>query len=72
VYGIQFHIETTPELVRSWAAHDPAGVAAAPVDVETLCARSDAVHDDLAETWAPFAARFAELVRARADGGGSR
>jgi GMP synthase (glutamine-hydrolysing) len=72
VYGIQFHIETTPELVRSWAAHDPVGVAAAPVDVETLCARSDAVHDDLAETWAPFAARFAELVRARAAGGVAR
>lgn len=69
VYGIQFHIETTPELVRSWAAGDPVGVAAAPVDVETLCARSDAVHDDLAETWAPFAARFADLVRARAADG---
>jgi GMP synthase-like glutamine amidotransferase len=66
VYGIQFHIETTPEMVRSWAAGDPAGVAAAPVDVETLCVRADAVHDDLAETWAPFAARFADLVRAHA------
>lgn len=66
VYGVQFHIETTPEMVRSWAAGDPVGAAAAPVDVETLCARGDAVHDDLAETWAPFAARFAELVRAHA------
>ncbi|MGY2129243.1 type 1 glutamine amidotransferase [Blastococcus sp. SYSU DS0617] len=66
VYGIQFHIETTPEMVRAWAAADPVGVAAAPVDVETLCRRADAVHDDLAETWAPFAARFADLVRAHA------
>jgi GMP synthase (glutamine-hydrolysing) len=66
VYGVQFHIETTPEMVRAWAQHDPEGVAAAPVDVDTLCARSDAVHDDLAETWAPFASRFADLVRARA------
>lgn len=66
VYGVQFHIETTPEMVRAWAAADPRGVAAAPVDAETLCARADAVHDDLAETWAPFAARFAELVRAHA------
>ncbi len=70
VYGLQFHIETTPEMVRGWAAWDAAGVAAAPVDVETLCARSDAVHDDLAETWAPFAARFAELVRTRARAAG--
>ncbi|SOC50838.1 GMP synthase - Glutamine amidotransferase [Blastococcus aggregatus] len=66
VYGVQFHIETTPEMVRAWAAADRHGVAAAPVDAETLCARADAVHDDLAETWAPFAARFAELVRAHA------
>ncbi|MGY1752557.1 type 1 glutamine amidotransferase [Blastococcus sp. SYSU D01042] len=66
VYGIQFHIETTPELVRAWAAGDPVGVAAAPVDVETLCARADAVHDDLAGTWEPFAGRFADLVRAHA------
>jgi GMP synthase (glutamine-hydrolysing) len=66
VYGIQFHIETTPEMVRAWAADDPAGVAASPVDVQTLCARTDAVHDDLAETWQPFAERFADLVRAHA------
>ncbi|WP_309229590.1 MULTISPECIES: type 1 glutamine amidotransferase [unclassified Blastococcus] len=66
VYGLQFHIETTPDMVRAWAAADRSGVAAAPVDAETLCARSDAVHDDLAETWAPFAARFADLVRAHA------
>ncbi len=66
VYGLQFHIGTTPEIVRAWAAGDPVGVAAAPVDVETLCARAEAVHDDLAETWAPFAARFADMVRAHA------
>lgn len=66
VYGMQFHVETTPDMVRAWAAGDPTGVAAAPADAETLCARADAVHDDLAETWAPFAARFADLVRAHA------
>lgn len=66
VYGVQFHIETTPEMVRAWAAGDPVGTATAPVDGETLCLRADAVHDDLAETWAPFAARFADLVRAHA------
>ena len=54
---------------QAFRVGDPVGVAVAPVDVETLCARSDAVHDDLAETWAPFAARFAELVRARAADG---
>ncbi|WP_040336795.1 type 1 glutamine amidotransferase [Candidatus Blastococcus massiliensis] len=66
VYGVQFHVETTPEMVRGWADRDAVGVAASGLDVATLCARADAVHDDLAETWAPFAARFADLVRAHA------
>ncbi|MCZ2857190.1 type 1 glutamine amidotransferase [Blastococcus sp. VKM Ac-2987] len=66
VYGLQFHIETTPEMVRAWAGSDPVGVAASPLDVETLCLRADAAHDDVAEAWQPFAVRFADLVRARA------
>lgn len=66
VYGLQFHIETTPEMVRAWASSDPVGVAASPLDLETLCARADAAHDDLAEVWQPFAGRFADLVRSRA------
>ena len=66
VYGLQFHIETTPEIVHEWAERDVVGVAASPFDRETICARSDAVHPDLAEIWAPFAGRFAELVRTRA------
>jgi GMP synthase (glutamine-hydrolysing) len=66
VYGVQFHIETTPEIVEEWAGRDVVGVAASPFDRETICARSAAVHPDLEEVWAPFAARFADLVRASA------
>ncbi|TFV45141.1 type 1 glutamine amidotransferase [Blastococcus sp. TF02A-35] len=66
VYALQFHIETTPEMVRAWAESDPVGVAASPLDLETLCLRAAAAHDDLAEIWQPFAGRFADLVRARA------
>jgi GMP synthase (glutamine-hydrolysing) len=66
VYGLQFHIETTPEMVRAWAESDPVGVAASPHDLETVCARATAAHPDVAEVWAPFAGRFAELVRTRA------
>jgi GMP synthase-like glutamine amidotransferase len=66
VYGLQFHIETTPEIVRAWAEADPAGVAASPHDLETVCARAAAAHADVEEVWAPFAGRFAELVRTRA------
>ncbi|MFD2092108.1 type 1 glutamine amidotransferase [Blastococcus deserti] len=66
VYGLQFHIETTPGMVREWAGSDPVGVAASPHDLETLCARAAAAHPDIEEVWAPFAGRFADLVRARA------
>jgi hypothetical protein len=66
VYGIQFHIETTPEIVREWAERDVVGVDASPYDRETICAMSDAVHPDLEEAWAPFAGRFAALVEDRA------
>jgi GMP synthase-like glutamine amidotransferase len=66
VYGLQFHIETDDGLVRLWADNDPVGVAASGLDVETICARAAAVHPDIEEAWAPFAARFATLVRERA------
>ena len=64
VYGLQFHIETSPEIARSWAHSDPAGVAAGPLDLDTVCRRMDAAHPDLEAVWAPFAARFADLLRA--------
>jgi len=66
VYGLQFHIETTPEIVHEWAERDEVGVAASPHDRETICRLSDAAHPDIAEVWAPFAGRFAELVRGAA------
>jgi GMP synthase (glutamine-hydrolysing) len=42
------------------------GVAASPWDRETICLLSDAAHPDIEEVWAPFAGRFADLVRTRA------
>jgi GMP synthase-like glutamine amidotransferase len=63
VYGLQFHIETTPDIVREWAGRDKVGVAASPHDRETICLLAEAAHPDVEEAWAPFAARFAELVR---------
>ncbi len=66
VYGLQFHIETDESLVRAWATSDPVGVAGSGLDVETVCARAAAVHPDLEEVWAPFAGRFADLVREHA------
>ncbi len=59
-WGTQFHIETTPELVRVWAAADAEALDG--YDVPRLLSRSDAAHADVAEVWAPFAASFAEVV----------
>jgi GMP synthase-like glutamine amidotransferase len=68
VYGLQFHIESDEALARQWAEADPVGVAATGLDLDTVCARAVAVHPDLAEVWAPFAGRFAELLRSRSAG----
>lgn len=66
VYGLQFHIETTPDVIHEWAERDVVGVAASPHDRETICRLSDAAHPHVEEAWRPFAGRFVELVRTRA------
>lgn len=60
-WGIQFHIETTTDVVRAWAAEHAAALDG--YDADLLLSRAEAVHDDLAEVWAPFAAAFAAVVR---------
>jgi GMP synthase-like glutamine amidotransferase len=60
-WGVQFHIETTPAVVRSWAAKDT--YAREHYDLDLILSRTDAVHDDIAEVWQPFAAAFADVVR---------
>jgi GMP synthase (glutamine-hydrolysing) len=64
-WGLQFHIETTVEMVRRWADEDAAALAGQGIDVHALIGRHDLaeVHADLAEVWQPFAARFVEVVR---------
>ncbi len=60
---VQFHIETTPDVVRTWALAEADYLAENGIDLETLLARVEAAHPDLQEVWAPVAARFAELAR---------
>ncbi|HVQ95219.1 MAG TPA: type 1 glutamine amidotransferase [Mycobacteriales bacterium] len=64
-WGVQFHLETTADMVRRWAAEDAAALADVGIDVAALLARRDLdeVHADLAEVWQPFAVRFVEVVR---------
>ncbi|MEQ0562122.1 gamma-glutamyl-gamma-aminobutyrate hydrolase family protein [Amycolatopsis sp. NEAU-NG30] len=61
VYGVQFHIETTPEVVESWAADCPDEAEfARPGSLEHDALVT--VHADIAETWRPFAQRFVRLA----------
>ncbi|WP_029433837.1 type 1 glutamine amidotransferase [Blastococcus sp. URHD0036] len=62
-YGLQFHVEPTPEMVRAWADSDAVGLASSRYDAAQHEARTAAAADDLEAVWAPFAERFAELVR---------
>lgn len=66
-WGTQFHIETTPDIVRSWAAESALPLAEVGYDLPAAMARWDleSFHQELAEVWQPFAGRFAELVRER-------
>ncbi len=60
-YGLQFHIETTTELVEAWAANNPdTAEFARPGDLSHE--RLVEAHAALAETWGPFAAQFVKLA----------
>ncbi|WP_033290370.1 type 1 glutamine amidotransferase [Amycolatopsis jejuensis] len=61
VYGVQFHIETTPDVVRAWAEAEPEMAELTrpgALEPEALIA----AHADIAETWRPFAQRFVRLA----------
>ena len=60
-YGVQFHIETTPEIVLEWARLSPVAAGTArPGELEP--ARLAELHRDLEETWRPFVDRFVRLA----------
>jgi GMP synthase-like glutamine amidotransferase len=61
VYGLQFHIETTTELVETWAANEPETAEfARPGDLDHD--RLVQAHVDLEETWRPFTEQFVKLT----------
>ena len=64
-YGLQFHIETPPEMVRSWADADADGVLAAGLDPDLVADRAIEVLPEIEEVWRPFVDRFAALVHGR-------
>ena len=65
-WGIQFHVETPPEMVRRWAASDDEGVRLTGADPEQLLAQTLPELDDVAEVWGEVLRRFARHATARA------
>lgn len=60
-YGLQFHIETTTDLVLGWAeSNQESAEFARPGDLTRE--RLDQAHADIAETWRPFAGEFVKLA----------
>ncbi|HEU5005675.1 MAG TPA: type 1 glutamine amidotransferase [Jatrophihabitantaceae bacterium] len=64
-WGVQFHIETTPEIVRARARADAATLLADydTAVIDRIVERAAAVHPDVAEVWQPFVAAFTGIVR---------
>lgn len=64
-WGLQFHVETTPQRLWSWMDEEPAVAALVPRSQHRDAPRSAALlaqaHADLAETWEPVARRFVAL-----------
>ena len=61
-WGLQFHIETPPDMLTSWAEADDRAVRDAGLDPVALLASTLAELDEVAACWRPVLERFAALA----------
>ena len=59
-WGVQFHIETTPEIVTLWAEQDEELLA--DYDLPAILDRAVRAHPDIAEVWQPVIAALVALA----------
>jgi GMP synthase-like glutamine amidotransferase len=64
-WGLQFHIETPPEMVRQWGADYGAGVVEAGFDPVALAERAVQELPEVEACWRPVVERFAGLAQGR-------
>jgi GMP synthase (glutamine-hydrolysing) len=62
-WGVQGHPEVTGDIAASWAREDSPLLVAAGRSPDDLVAEVRGAEDELAATWQPLAAAFAEVVR---------
>jgi len=60
-WGVQFHIETTLDIVRRWAESDGAQLPA--YDLDHVLNGVASIDHDLVEAWQPFASAFVDVAR---------
>ena len=61
-WGLQFHVETPPELVRAWAAHDAGQLRELGLDPAELVVRAVDALPEVEEVWGEVIRRFARHV----------
>jgi GMP synthase-like glutamine amidotransferase len=59
-WGVQFHIETTPEIVALWARQDAELLQ--DYNLPAILERSARAHPDIVEVWQPVVAAFVALA----------
>ncbi|MCW2614391.1 MAG: putative glutamine amidotransferase [Frankiales bacterium] len=64
-WGLQFHVETPPEMVRHWGKEYGARVVEAGQDPVALAERAVGELEEVGECWRPVMARFAEIAQGR-------
>ena len=62
-WGVQGHPEVTGDIAASWAREDSPLLVVAGRSPDDLVAEVRGAEDELAATWQPLAAAFAEVVR---------
>lgn len=61
-WGIQFHVETPPEMVARWAEHNTPELLSLGLDPSDVLARTYPELDEIEEVWGEVLRRFARLV----------
>jgi len=64
-WGLQFHIETPPQMVRDWVGTDADALVEAGLDPAAVLFGSLSALDEVAEVWRPVMGHFARLALAR-------
>ena len=61
-WGIQFHIETPPEMVQLWASNDADGVRAVGLDPDEVAEAAVLAIPEIEEVWGEVVRRFGRFA----------